>query len=219
MNKITIRWFFILSVCTVAISFIAHTAYVVSRSIDVDFEPAAFDASKETDFAKRFHTIDERYTRNTGDPSMVDAGGRNIFEPFREKEVPSELFMITEIVFEPFVFMYMGFIERSSAEFIAQINWASQTYFVREGETFKEWTATQVTKEKVMVIHQNGEDMELPLQQKVFSKKPFARVVVSSTGKEQKITIGDTVEGYKVLDITRDTVILSSNSGSIEITK
>lgn len=219
MNKINIRLTYILIVCTVTISFIAHTVYVTSRSIDVDFEPAAFDASKETDFAKRFRSLDERYTRPIGDLSLGSAEDRNIFEPFREAEVPAELFVITEIVFEPFVFMYMGFIERSSAEFIAQINWASQTYFVREGETFKEWTATKVTKEKVMVMHQNGEDMELPLQQKVFSKKPFARIILSSTGEEKKITIGDSVEGYKVLDITRDTVILSSNSGSIEITK
>jgi hypothetical protein len=219
MQKKHLRLFFILSVCALTLSFLLHALYVAARGIDVDFEPAGFDPSKETDHAARFSTLNERYKEQNGSLSADETAVRNIFEPFQEESEPAEPIVLRDIVFEPFVFMYMGFIERSAAEYIAQINWSSQTYFVREGDTFKEWTVTKVTKEKVVLINPTGEDIELPLQQKVFSKKPFARVLINRTGKEQKITIGDTVEGYKVLDITRDTVILSSNSGSLTITK
>jgi hypothetical protein len=115
--------------------------------------------------------------------------------------------------------MYMGFIEKSSAEYIAQINWASKTYFVRKGDKIKEWSISEVDKEKVVVESKSGEVIALPLQQKVLSEKPFARVYIYSTDSDKKITIGDEVEGHKVLDITKDTVILTSDSGVITINK
>jgi len=221
MHRVKTQWLLRLGIVAVIGTgcFIAHALLVGIQSIDVNFEPAPFNQGKEYDYNAHYGTIFTAYKNRAHVAQEIKPEERNLFAPFVIQKQPKEPFAIKQIVFEPFVFMYMGFIERKTSEFVAQINWASKTYFVHTGDTIKEWTISKITKDEVVAVDASGESIELPLQKKVFSKKPFARVKIYRSAAERKITIGDTVEGYKVLDITRDTVILTSNSGVLTVDK
>jgi sRNA-binding protein len=219
--KINKQWLLIVSLCAFSITcfFVVRALFANRYSVDVTFTPAPFNESNELNYATRFGSVADDYKTRAANAEKIKPEGRNLFSEYEIQQIPKEPFEIQKIVFEPFVFMYMGFIEKSTAEFIAQINWASQTYFVRKGDAIKEWVILEITKDRVIARDTNGEEMELPLQQKVLSKKPFAQIKIYRTGNERKITVGDTVEGHKVLDITRDTVILTSDSGVITVYK
>lgn len=204
--------------CCIALAFVVATVQSLA-SADRPFLVTEFDQNKERIMGNQsFDLIQKLATRSTQAKELLSAH-RNIFTQFRQKVIKAEPFSIKEIVYEPFVFMYMGFIERSASEVIAQINWSSQTYFVRVRETIQDWTVMQITSEKVELLSTQGERIVLPIQEKIMSSKPYARVFLFSTEEEQKITIGDTVEGHKVLDITSDAVILTTDSGPLSIYK
>ena len=115
--------------------------------------------------------------------------------------------------------MYKGHIEKSSGVMIAQINWGERTFFVQEGDAMKEWRVSAVNKERVIVHGSEGEELILPLNQQVFSTKPYAIFGFFANDNEMKVKVGDTIEGYKVLDITQAAVILYKDSMTITVSK
>ena len=183
----------------------------------LEFTPSPFNEAKEINYVKQLGTVADNYRQQARLRDQYSIS-RNFFAP-RIKKKETIPFYLKDIVYEPLFFMYMGHIEKSPSELIAQINWGGRTYFVRTGEYIKEWRVRRIEKERVFVLNKDGDEIELSIHKRLFSKKPYAIIKMQSTNEEFKINIGDEVKGYKVLDITKDTVILSINSKTISITK
>ena len=196
-----------------------RTLLVHVRTYEEEFSPPPFDPGHESDYVERYSGLLERYYDRGKTADTIAVTGRNIFQPLTGTTAAEKPFTVNDIVFEPFVFIYMGFIEKSPDEVIAQINWNDETYFVEKGEALREWTVTDIKRDSVTAVNAQGESITMPLQQRILSDKPYAIVTVPATGEARKIAAGDTVEGYKVLDITRDTVILATDSGPLTINK
>ena len=185
---------------------------------ELEFTPTPFNEAKEVNYVKQLRAVSDNYKQQAQLRDIYPIT-RNYFAPYIKDKKEVAPFYIKDIVYEPLFFMYRGHIEKSPSELIAQINWGNRTYFVRKDESIKEWRVTNIEKEQVVVINDSKEEIALPLNKRIFQKKPYAIIGIQSTKDEFKINIGDEVKGYKVLDITKDTVILSINSKTISIAK
>ncbi|MBU1863515.1 MAG: hypothetical protein KKH94_07640 [Candidatus Omnitrophica bacterium] len=212
--KAILIFIFIVSLASTLINVLFRNAWLQ----DFQFTALPFDETKEMNYVKHYNVLPRMY-KERNQLARTYSITRNFFSPVQKSKAPAAPFYIKEIVFAPFVFIYMGHIEKSSSEIIAQINWGARTHFVREGDALKDWTVMQIKKENVIIMHRNGKEKMLPLHKRVFSEKPYAVVNTYVTEKEVKIYIGDEIEGGKVLDITKDTVIITANSGIITIKK
>lgn len=177
-----------------------------------------FDDALEKDYRNNFVTLVEDY-RAAIQPLQQEIRMRNIFSPPLPVVKEPDPIIIKEIVFEPLYLMYMGHIEKVPGEYVAQINWNKETYFLKEGQTVNAWIVMSINPQEVIVMNEQGEETHLPLQKRIFSRQPYAIVRIVMTKEEKKIELGDTVAEYKVLDITKDSVVLSSDKGTITITK
>jgi hypothetical protein len=153
--------------------------------------------------------------------SVDRAWDRDPFSPIRERVVPVHPFQIKEIIVDPFFIVYMGSMQRQSEDLIAQINWRDETFFVREGERMKTWTIATVSPERVIAVNEEGEEVVLALMKKAPSRPAEARLFSFATEKTHMAKAEDVIEGYKIIDIKKDTVILRQLSSDkiITITK
>ena len=185
---------------------------------NLEFEISPFDETKEIAYVDLYEALP---TMHEDRDQLVERYPmeRNFFAPVVKRKEPKNPFVIQEIVFEPLSFMYMGHIERGPSDFIGQINWGDRTYFVKAGDMMQEWTVKEVAKERVIIVNKDGSETELPLYKQIFSEKPYAVVRKYGTQKVSKINIGDTLEQYTVVDITKNSVVLSSDSRTITLNK
>jgi hypothetical protein len=179
--------------------------------------PRPFNTSLERNYGTKFKSIPQFYKTQVHSKKPLYIT-RNIFTPLfdRDKKLP---FYLKEIMFEPLFFMYKGHIEKSPGVMIAQINWGEKTYFVQKGDRMQNWTILNIEKEHVIVKSDKGEELTLHVHKQTFSKNPYAVFKMFASENEVKVKVGDQLEGYKVLDIRQDAVILSKDSQTISVTK
>ncbi len=182
---------------------------------NIDFEVRPFDASKEKDYAGQYEMLLKKISAKS-DVLPVKA----LFSVLRndKKENGTDLY-VKKIVFKPFLFKYMGYVEKDNNEVIAQINFNKKTYFVKSGDFFEKWFVASIAKNEVVVIGPDGEEMRLPIRKNVFSKKPYAVLGKHSSPNIFKVFVGEDVDKYKVLDIRDDAVILKTDSETLTLNK
>ncbi len=214
VTKIILIGIFVISLISTVVNFFLWN----SGFRDLEFTPFPFNEAKEVNYVKYLRSLPDDYKQSSRLIGQYPIS-RNFFAPLVKEEKDMVPFYLKDVVYEPLFFMYMGHIEKRPSEYIAQINWADETYFVRKGESIKEWKVKSISKDNVTVENAKKEEIELPLYKRIFSKKPYAIIIIRKTKKELKINVDDVVEGYKVLDITKDTVVLSIDSKAVTITK
>lgn len=176
-----------------------------------------FSQAKETDYKSHFAGLFNGL--RPGKEKISDHLQRDIFQQYREEKKIVYPMKIKEIVFNPQSFMYMGNIEKSPGEFIAQINWKDSTSFVREGDRLDEWTVVQIRKAEVKLINAKGRELLLPTRMRVRAYEPHVVLISNKTGKEYLLHQGDMAEGYKILDISQSMVILKSQIETFTLKK
>lgn len=125
---------------------------------------------------------------------------------------PAQPFVLKSIQFGEVALVYRGRIRKPSGQIIAQVNWGGRTHFVREGDSIKEWLVSRVDDALIEVRKEPGETMTLRYQTVEKSAEPTATLVAAASGAEREVAKGDFIEGYKVLEINQNTVVLSGAS-------
>ena len=81
------------------------------------------------------------------------------------------------------------------------------------------WTVWRITKERVFARNESGDETELFLRKQMFAKKPYASIELRDTQEIMEVSVGDSVRGDKILDITKEAVILKINSKTLTVYK
>ena len=108
----------------------------------------------------------------------------------------------------PLPFMYNGFIQTASGTIIGQITWSAKTYFVKKGGKFKDYKVVDVDKKAMTVENKDGQLLVLDYKKPVKGIELIARLYNSMDDKTYEVRKGDEINGYKILDIKTDSVIL-----------
>lgn len=134
---------------------------------------------------------------------------RNIFmPPERETIVFSpEILKITSIERVNLPFIYNGFIQTSNGALIAQISWEGKTYFVKNGGKIKDYMVTEIGKNAIK-IEREGEELFLEFKKPAKGTELVATLYNSMDNKTYEVHKEDEINGYKILDIKSDAVIL-----------
>lgn len=104
-------------------------------------------------------------------------------------------------------FMYTGFIQKQDGTMIGQINWSGKTYFAKKGEKFKDYKILEINSKQVRAENKDGQ-LTLEFKKPVKSKELIGKLYSSMDDKTFEVKKGDEINGYKVLDIKADSVIL-----------
>ena len=142
---------------------------------------------------------------------------------FIKPEAPPEVFTpeklkIISISFAPLPFMYNGFIARSDGTIIGQINWSGKTYFVKKGDKFKDYKVIEINS-KILKIENKDGQITLDYKKQANGKELVAKLHNSMSDKEYDVKKGDDIGGYKIVDITIDSVVLYGQNKEWVITK
>lgn len=134
---------------------------------------------------------------------------RNIFvKPEKPVEVftPENLKLISvERVTLPF--MYKGYIQTASGGIIGQVNWGEKTYFIKKGEKFKDYKVIEIQR-ALLTVEGNEGQLILQLGKPVKGKEFLIKLYNELDGKIYELRKGDEISGYKILDITLDSVVI-----------
>lgn len=134
---------------------------------------------------------------------------RNIFirpEAIPESFTPDKLKIVT-IGATNLPFMYIGFIQKQDGTMIGQINWSGKTYFAKKGEKFKDYKVLEINSKIIRAENKDGQ-LTLDYKKAVKSKELIAKLYNSMDDKTFEVKKGEEINGYKVLDIKADSVIL-----------
>lgn len=104
-------------------------------------------------------------------------------------------------------FTYNGFIQRADGSIIGQINWAGKTYFVKKGEKFKDYKVLEISSRLIKAETKEGQFI-LEYKKPVKGKELIAKLYSMMDEKTFEVKKNDEVNGYKVLDITANSVVL-----------
>ena len=209
----------IIFVCVVSVTAVRMFLSVQkAQKHDEMFSPIAFDKKKEPLFSEKYESLKESYENRVLLPEKYSFS-RNLFAPVSEEKEPEAPFIVRDIVYEPLFFTYMGHIEKGPMELIAQINSNKKTFFIKEGERMQGWTVWRITKERVFARNESGDETELFLRKQMFAKKPYASIELRDTQEIMEVSVGDSVRGDKILDITKEAVILKINSKTLTVYK
>jgi uncharacterized membrane protein len=104
-------------------------------------------------------------------------------------------------------FIYTGFIQKQDGTMIAQINWSGKTYFAKKGEKFKDYKVLEINSKQVRAENKDGQ-LTMEFKKPVKSKELIGKLYSSMDDKTFEVKKGDEINGYKVLDIKADSVIL-----------
>lgn len=134
---------------------------------------------------------------------------RNIFvKPEKPIEVltPESLKLVAvERVTLPFI--YNGYIETPNGTIIGQVNWAEKTYFVKKGEKFKDYKVIEIQQKRLIVEGKEGQ-LVLEFKKPGKGKEFIIKLCNELDGKIYELRKGDEISGYKILDITSDSVVI-----------
>ncbi|MFC2149542.1 hypothetical protein ACFLQ8_02460 [Candidatus Auribacterota bacterium] len=137
---------------------------------------------------------------------------------------------LVKIYRQPVKLLFKGYIQLPDGSYSVQINWARKTDFKKVGEKirgykivdfqqrlFEEKSPTGIVKQinKSIVEIRKGENKPIVLEKGklITEKELFAKLFDKKLFKNVTVHVGSTGDGYKVLDITEDEVILSPPSG------
>jgi len=131
---------------------------------------------------------------------------------FVKPEIQPELFTpekltLVSVSAAPLPFMYNGFIEKPDGTRIGQINWSRRTYFVKKGDKFKDYKVLEVNSKIIKIENKDGQ-IVLEYKKPVKGKELTAKLYNSMDNKEFEVKKDDEINGYKILDIKADSVIL-----------
>ncbi|MFH0771843.1 MAG: hypothetical protein V1933_04425 [Candidatus Omnitrophota bacterium] len=134
---------------------------------------------------------------------------RNIFSrPEKAMSVfnPESLILVSvNAVNLPFV--YTGFIQTANGGIIGQINWMDKTYFVKKNDNFKDYKVLDIDKNMIRIEGKEGA-LSLEFKKPSKGKELIAVLYNTVTQKKYEARKGDELDGYKILDISKDNVIL-----------
>ena len=102
---------------------------------------------------------------------------------------------------------YRGFIESSSGT-VGQLKVSGRSHFVKKGDEVGGYTIEKVRNDYLLIKDKNGIEYRLPLGKKILSDNYEAALYVTKTHKTVKVKLGDVVNGFKVLDISPNNVVL-----------
>lgn len=131
---------------------------------------------------------------------------------FVKPEIQPELFTpekltVISISALPLPFVYNGFIEKPDGTRIGQINWSKRTYFVKKGDKFKDYKVLEVNSKIIKIENKDGQ-IVLGYKKPVKGKELVAKLHNSMNDREFEVKKNDEINGYKILDIKADSVIL-----------
>ncbi|MFA5165065.1 MAG: hypothetical protein WC481_05815 [Candidatus Omnitrophota bacterium] len=104
-------------------------------------------------------------------------------------------------------FIYTGFIQKQDGTIIGQINWSGKTYFAKKGEKFKDYKVLEINSKQIRAENKDGQ-LTLEFKKPVKSKELIGKLFNSMDDKTYEVKKGDDINGYKVLDIKADSVII-----------
>jgi hypothetical protein len=135
---------------------------------------------------------------------------RNIF---LKPEKPQAVFSpdsLTLVSVQPvrLPFMYNGFIQTPDGSIIGQITWSGKTYFAKKSGKFKDYKVIEIDKKKMTVEDKDGERLILNYKKPVAGTELIAKLYNSMDNNTYEIRKEEEINGYKVLDIKIDSVIL-----------
>lgn len=134
---------------------------------------------------------------------------RNIFIPPKTETIvfSPDTLKITSIERVNLPFIYNGFIQTSNGALIAQISWEGRTYFVKNGGRIKDYKITEISR-NVIKIERGGEELFLEFKKSAKGTELVATLYNSMNNKTYEVHKEDEINGYKILDIKSDAVIL-----------
>ncbi|MFH1777698.1 MAG: hypothetical protein ABH952_09115 [Candidatus Omnitrophota bacterium] len=148
---------------------------------------------------------------------------RSIFSELRTSLVDKSMyqdrsFILLNVEHKLFPLEYKGRIKTNLAFNIAQINWNNRTYFVEAGDVISKYKIDRITQNTVVLKNTQGSDtIILKYLQPSQAKELIATVMDMNNNKMQEIEKGMELDGYNVLDITLDSVLLLQGEKKIII--
>ncbi|MBU4488444.1 MAG: hypothetical protein KKI13_05200 [Candidatus Omnitrophica bacterium] len=118
----------------------------------------------------------------------------------------------------PLPVVYRGFIELPN-KLIGQINWKDSTRFVEKGSSLNGYKILTISKEKIGAVDEQGVKWDFVLNKPVPSDKLNAVLYDKISKKTYTVEASSVIDGYKVIDIQPDCVILLSKGSEIKLTE
>ncbi|MFH1857265.1 MAG: hypothetical protein ABH836_08620 [Candidatus Omnitrophota bacterium] len=138
---------------------------------------------------------------------------RDFFHEYEEAVLPEQPFIVKEIKQIPLNIIYKGLIELSKDKVIAQVNFNDKTYFLKEGESFGEYTLRETTKDFCVISSNENKEMKLPYRQEIFGDEYEAVLYDTKTKNLFNIKKDFKIREYQVLDIKSGHVVLLGKNG------
>jgi len=142
-------------------------------------------------------------------------------DPFSRKktfkvDLPFKLIKVEPI---PYEVIYMGYIEMPDGSQVGQFNVEERTKFVRVGDIINGSELLNITREKAKLVDPEGGLVELKSGRVSFYDVFQAQIENKDKNEQVWVKPNEEAWGYKVLDITEDSVIIYINNSSIILRK
>lgn len=105
---------------------------------------------------------------------------------------------------------YKGYIDFDGQGYVAQINKADSTFFLKEGAAFNGFSVLKISKDVVECKDNYGNIIILERLKPVYVNERIA--IIAETGNEKRVTLfkGSTLKNYEVIRIGESKAILAS---------
>lgn len=148
---------------------------------------------------------------------------RNIFVPFKDDEKKQDInkpvFELLDISYKPLAFQYQGRIVYPNGQIVAQINANNKSYLIKIGSNLGNYKVEQLDKDSVTLKTKQGESVNIKYLETAFSDELMAKIKDSISGNIETVYKNSNIYGYQVLDIERDSVVLSKSGQHLRLQK
>ena len=154
---------------------------------------------------------------------------RNIFAPKKKQKTLTavdDLEDSDEVVlrlvktgFKSLGLNYRGQMFYKDGTLVAQVNYKKKTYLVSKGSKFKGNQVTDLSKEMITIKTYKGKEVTIPFRKIVFTDERIAEIQECNSLKTAVLSMNSKFLGYKVLDISEDSVIVSKHGQHLKLQK
>lgn len=171
------------------------------------FSAPPFNERIEIDYSAKYDMLGEAFSAKEAFGDLYSIH-RDLFAPKRILDNSGVPFQLRQTNADRMFFVYKGHIEKQANEFIAQINSAVRTRFVRVGDDLDGWRVVDIDANHVSLESTEDGFLDLVLHKKTYAKEPEAIICMHDGNVLRSVCLGDVVDQYKILDIQNGAVIL-----------
>ncbi len=157
-----------------------------------------------------------------------DYGPRDIFSrveipsgkvrPARRMPEGEYRFELLDTMYKSFEVNYLGRIVFEDGRMVAQLNYRNRTFLVPEGNRVAGYEVVSIDKDKV-TLRRNDQLQNIEFRRPMYTEELTAKIKETGTGQVFVVDQNSEIFGFKVLDIKKDSVLLSNQGQHLSLEK